>query len=583
PGVQRWWPHTHGPAARHPVRVSVRIAHAEIGIDLGRVGFRDVVLDTEDDGFRLRVNGVDVFCRGACWTPVDAIGLIGPPAAYRCVLEKVQQCGMNMLRIAGPFFYEDDPFYDLCDELGILVWQDYPFANLDYPDGDPDFVEGVEREARSFLDREQLACSLAVLCGNSEVEQQAAMTGAPRELWRSALFETVLRNVSSSLRPDVPYWVSTPSGGPWPFSTSSGTSHYFGVGAYLRPLEDARRSDVRFATECLAFANVPPDDVVDDLLKNGGTPPTDPRWKARVPRDGGTGWDFDDVRDHYFRMLFGVDPATVRFADVARYLAMSRVVTGEAMVATFTEWRRSGSRCAGALVWFLRDLWPGAGWGVLDSTGAPKAAYYYLRRVLQPVTILLVDEGLNGLDVHVINDSALPRELEVRVAAFRGDAYVATGTFAVDLGPRASARCSVAARLPQFLDMTYAYRFGPQPLEGTVATLADRAGSAPIAHAFHLPGSLLRAIETDVGLEATATPLGDGSWELVVRSRRFAQAVSVEVHGFAADDSYFHLAPGGARSVRLAPDGSAERPRGTVRALNAHVGANIVIVPSSSA
>ena len=135
------------------------------------------------------------------------------------------------------------------------------------------------------------------------------------------------------------------------------------MGAYLRPFDDARRAGVRFAAECLAFSNVPDAAMVDSLLGEGAAPGHHPRWKAGVPRDAGAGWDFEDVRDHYVRLLFGVEPSDLRARDIDRYLDLGRVATGEAMLRTFAEWRRPGSSCRGGLVWFARDLCAGRGLG----------------------------------------------------------------------------------------------------------------------------------------------------------------------------------------------------------------------------
>ena len=119
------------------------------------------------------------------------------------------------------------------------------------------------------------------------------------------------------------------------------------MGAYLRPLTDARLAGVRFAGECLAFANVPDDEALEPLGGGVASPVHHPRWKAGVPRDAGAGWDFDDVRDHYLRELFGVDPVALRSTDAERYLELSRAVSGEVMAEVFGEWRRAGSPCAG--------------------------------------------------------------------------------------------------------------------------------------------------------------------------------------------------------------------------------------------
>src|SRR5262249_18895665 len=145
-----------------------------IDADLGCIGFRTVVLDGRAEDFSLHVNGVPVFCRGACWTPLDSVSLTASPDGLRETLAQVRSAGMNMLRVGGTMVYEDTEFLDLCDANGILLWQDFMFANMDYPEEDPAFLASVEAEARQQLALLNARPCLAVLCGNSEGEQQAA-------------------------------------------------------------------------------------------------------------------------------------------------------------------------------------------------------------------------------------------------------------------------------------------------------------------------------------------------------------------------------------------------------------------------
>lgn len=568
PDVQLWWPHTHGEPVLYMASLTLCDSAGKAEFSLGALGFRTIELDTAGGDFRIKVNGVPVFCRGACWTPLDPVSLRTTPDQCRAAVGQAREAGMNMLRVTGTTVYEEDHFYAACDEMGVLVWQDFMFANMDYPSGDEAFMQSVRAEATQQLRRLYPHPCLAVLCGNSEAEQQAAMWGAPREQWSSPLFETVLAQSSAAEAPRTPYWPSSAHGGAVPFQADVGTTSYYGVGAYLRPLDDARRAGVKFATECLAFANVPPDSTIARMPGGLATRVHHPQWKARSPRDLGAGWDFDDVRDHYLQTLFGVDPHKLRYADHERYLTLSRVATGEVMAATFAEWRRPASACGGAMVLFLRDLWAGAGWGVVDDAGAPKACWHYLRRALQPVTVLLTDEGGNGLFVHVINERDHEARFELELKAWQhGETEIASGRIALAL-PARGARTSPALDLQgRFVDLTYAYRFGPPPCDTVAVTLKDAQGQA-IATAFHFPAGMQALFSADPGLSASAVMLDPCTAELTVATRKTALAVHFDIPGFEAVDEYFHMAPGSQARVVLRARQPAEL-LATVHALNA--------------
>ncbi|MEY2422435.1 MAG: beta-mannosidase [Acidimicrobiaceae bacterium] len=557
---QRWWPHTHGPSTLHDVSVSID----DRSWPLGRVGFRTIEAETADDGFALRVNGEPVFCRGAVWMPVDPVALAADPQALRAALEDVRRGNMNMLRLSGTTVYESDEFYDLCDELGILVWQDLMFANMDPPD-DPEFVAEVEGEVTQLLERIGHRPSFAVLCGGSEVEQQAAMLGLPRNRWLMSVFDNVIPALAERAVPGLAYVTSSPTGGTLPFHNDAGVAHYYGVGGYRRPVSDVRRANVRFASECLAFAHVPDALTAEQAATRYG-----------VPRDNGADWDFADVRDHYVRDLFDVDPDALLASDANRYLDLGRAVTGELIAATIAEWRRVGSSCAGALVWFLRDLRPGAGWGLVDSSGRPKPAWWCARRAMAPVAVLALDEGLNGLHLHVVNDTADTVEGTLRVELFsRGELLSEAAEQSIKLAGRSAHVVSADALFEGFRDLTWAYRFGPANYDLVAATLVD-GDSHPIARAFHLPLGLARELEPDIGLSAEATPDSAGQWMLTIRSRRFAQSVALQVEGFRPDDNWFHVAPGTPRTVMLealGPDTAA--PSGEIRAINTVSGCRI--------
>jgi len=563
--VAQWWPHTHGT----PSLYTVRITAGEQTLYEGRVGFRDLESagGLAEDGLNLVVNGVPVFVRGAVWTPVSLRAPHSAEPELRPILERLAGAGMNMLRVPGVAAYESDAFYDLCDELGILLWQDFMFANLDYPEADAAFMTTVEAEARALLARVGSRPCLAVLCGGSEVAQQVAMLGLDPSLAEGPLYGELLPRLVADAEVPAPYVPSAPWGGDLPFRPDAGIANYYGVGAYLRPLEDARRSEVRFAAECLAFANVPDAAALEDLGAAGALTVHHPAWKAGVPRDSGSGWDFDDVRDHYFKLLFAIDPSALRHVEPMRYLELSRAVSGEVMAEVFGEWRRAESRCRGALVLWAKDLAPGAGWGVLDQRGEPKVALHHLRRVLAPAAVWSTDEGLGGIDIHLANDGGESVGATLRVALYRGgEVRVDEASEPLVVPAHGYLRRNVETMLGRFVDASWAYRFGPPGQDLIVLSLErpDRGETELISQAFRFPAGrpLEREDAARLGLEGRLVSSAAGVWRLEVSSARFAYAVRIDVPGFIPADDAFSVEPGHLRMLDLTPTGEEMAPSG---------------------
>ena len=568
PEVALWWPRSHGEPRLHAVRLDLGTAT----VDLGRVGFRTIAIERGPDGrrFDLSVNGVGVFCRGAVWTDADLLRLAADRATLEPEFDRLAAAHVNMVRVGGTMAYQAKAFHDLCDERGILVFQDLMFANFDYPAADPAFMAHCEREIRQWLDRLQTSPSLAIVAGGSEVQQQAAMLGLPARAWASDLFDRLVPELIAEMRPDLVYVPSSPSGGELPFVADCGVTHYYGVGAYERPLDDARRANVTFAAECLAFSNVPDETTLAHHL---GVPAVhDPRWKARVPRDLGASWDFEDTRDHYLGRVFGLDPARLRREDPARYLDASRAVVAEVIERTFDEWRRPGSPTAGALIWNWKDFLPGAGWGVTDATGRPKSAWYAMRRAFAALRILLIDEGVNGLHVHVVNDGAAAVAGRLSLACLKdGATVVVRGERDVEVAAHGAITLRATELFGAFFDATYAYRFGPPGHDVTVARLVGTGGSEGepplLAEAFHVPR--WRFDPVPVGLAARVDRDAEG-WFVAVTATRTAWHVHVADEHRVPVDDWFHVAPGRETIVRFFSGGDPERaPSGRVVALNA--------------
>ena len=560
PRIARWWPHTHGAPTLHNVRLTVGSGGSDgapFVVDAGRVGFRTLAAgsgtdhDIERDGLDLHVNGTPVFARGAVWTPTDPIGIVASHDEVRASLELARDAGMNMLRIPGTGLYESAVFHDLCDELGLLVWQDLMFANLDYPFVDDGFRTQVEAETADVLAGLARRPSSAVVCGNSEVEQQVAMLGLDPELGRAAFYaetvpaiargsglgchRTCRRRRSAASCPSVPTRASPTTTGSAATAARCPTPG--------RPACASRPNASR-------SANVP-----DDPPSSRST--SYPAWKAGVPRDRGAEWDFEDVRDHYLALLYGVDPAVLRAEDPSRYLALSQAVTGEVMAAVFGEWRRASSPAGGGLVLWWRDVVPGSGWGVIDRSGRPKAAYHHLRRALAPTALWMTDEGLGGVAIHVAHDRPEPLAARLRIALYRdSEVPVGVGEESLLVPANGTLERDVEGVLGHFVDASWSYRFGPPAQDLIVATLEaiDGDPTRPLAQAMHFPvgRSAAQASSDALGLTGAIVASADGA-TLEITTRRLAHGVRIDVPGFVPADDAFDVEPGHTRRIDLRP------------------------------
>lgn len=532
-GAAPWWPHTHGTPALHEVTATLD-GHA---VPLGRVGFR-TVRRSPGPGFGLVVNGVRVFCRGALW---QGGGLQG--------LRRMQAAGLNMVRVPGGTEYPPPEFYEAADALGLLVWQDFMFTRFDYPET-PEFLDEVRAEAAHVLGAVGRHPSLAVLCGGDEVDQAAAMAGRPAEEWRHGLMHEVLAEAAARACPELPYVPNAPSGGVPPFAATASVGHYFGVGAYQRPLHEA--AGVRFAAACLAFSNPPDAEGCRALC----LVPGDAAWAASVPRDPGAAWTFEDARDHYAAALFGDDPVVLRRTDPERWLARGRAAVALAMQSALTTWRADPG-CGGALVLALQDTQAGPGWGLLDHGGRAKSALHAVAEVSRPVQVLLRDAALDGVVVHLFNDAAVDctATLRLRGLGVSGD-MEALGVIDVHLRPHEAASYPAAGIMGRFVDLAGAWRFGPAPYRVLGAVLAQGERVLSAATLFLDPA----LPQERLGIAAVGVEGG-----VRVTTERFAQFVTIDAGAHEPERDHFHLWPGESAFVPLHGPGTAS---GSVTALN---------------
>ena len=395
PEPRLWWPRGYGSPELYELEVELSAGGETCDTWRGRIGFRDVALDTTDGGYTLVVNGRPVFARGVNWIPDDCFPARMDRDRYARRLGQACDAGVNLVRVWGGGIYEDDSFYDLCDELGLLVWQDFPFACAAYPEEGP-FRAEVEAEARDNITRLAPHPSLVVWCGNNENVVGFSSWGWQEKLagrsWGAGFYYDLLPRLVAELDPARPYWPASPySGDPEhdPDDPDRGTSHLWEVWN-SRDYTSYRDSVPRFAAE-FGF-QAPP------AYATGG-------FEHQKATDG------DAKLRRWLEEHFG-RPAT--FDD---WLYLTQVNQARALTLGIEHLRSWWPVCAGTVIWQLNDCWPVTSWSAVDGAGRRKPLWYALRRIYAD-RLLTIQPRDEGPALVAVNDSDEPWRTRA-VAALR--------------------------------------------------------------------------------------------------------------------------------------------------------------------
>jgi beta-mannosidase len=422
PRPQRWWPNGLGAQPLYGVVAQVSAGGLSDRAHR-RVGLRTVEVVTEPDSvgesFFVAVNGRPVFMKGANYIPADHFTPRAGESRYREVLGAAAAANMNMLRVWGGGVYEADAFYDVADELGILIWQDFMFANAMFP-GDSAFLAGVAAEARDQVRRLRNHPSLALWCGNNEIDEAWHNWGwqrtydAPQRgrIWSAyeAIFHQLLPQTVAQHDSGRFYWPSSPSVG-WGHAESltRGDSHYWGVWHGREPFEVLLQKLPRFASE-FGFQGYPAPETVEAFTLPDDRDVESPVMNLHQKHATG----LETVREYMGRWYR--DPK-----DFTSFLIVSQLLQAEGMALAFEAQRRAMPRTMGTLYWQLNDTWPVASWSSLDYYGRWKALHYHARDAFAPVLVSpVVQEG--EVQVYVVSDRPEPLrgELELRLMRFDG-------------------------------------------------------------------------------------------------------------------------------------------------------------------
>lgn len=410
---QLWWPNGYGKQPLYSVEAVLKCGDVELHSCSRRIGLRTIKLDQQKDeygrGFTFVVNGVKVFCKGADWIPADQFPSRLNCEHYRHLISSAASANMNMLRVWGGGFYEDECFYDLCDEYGILIWQDFMFACAFYPI-DSAYLENVRRDVEYNVIRLRDRTCLALWCGNNEIEwflaegwgkEQATL----RKRQYTKLFHEFIPSIVSKLDTDTFYWPSSPSSGPKPFDDPNGQDfgdgHYWGVWHGRQPFQAYRTQYHRFQSE-FGFQSLPCFETVKSFAAK-----EDWNMTSRVMECHQKNGDGNSVILHYMAQSF-------RFPkNFEMTCYVSQLLQAEAMRYGVEHWRRNRDRCMGTLYWQFNDCWPVVSWAGIDYYGRWKALHYFAKRFYSPVLLSIAEEE-HRAEMHVTNDTTKPVKIEFR-------------------------------------------------------------------------------------------------------------------------------------------------------------------------
>lgn len=388
-----------------------------------RLGFRSLEVVAEEDSWgksmKFRVNGREIFAKGANWIPADSLPSRWTRARLEDLLGSARAANMNMLRVWGGGRYESEDFYGLCDELGILLWQDCMFSCALYP-SDPGFLAGVEAEITHQVRRLKDHPSLALWCGNNEALGAITWYEESRDKPEryiedyERLNEGVLGRVIRSLDPDRTWWPSSPSAGPGDFadnwhSDSRGDMHYWTVWHEGKPFSAYLEVEPRFCSE-FGFQSLPSPRTVASYAKPEERDFSSPVMDAHQRHPRGNSLILETML-RYFREPRGF----------AQTLYLSQVQQALAIRTAVEFWRSLRPRCMGTLYWQLNDVWPVASWSSLEYDGGWKLLHHEARRFYEDLHLALIPKD-GAVTAALINDrtEALEGTLRLALKAFDG-------------------------------------------------------------------------------------------------------------------------------------------------------------------
>lgn len=380
-----WWPNGYGKQNLYSIKVSLKHESDVIDSKELKVGLRTLTLSNRKDKwgkeFCFVINGEKIFSMGANYIPEDNILARTSREKTKSLIEDCISANFNTIRVWGGGIYPNDYFFELCDQYGLIVWQDFMFACSTYA-LTKDFEDNITKEFINVIKRIRNHPSLGLLCGNNEIESAILYWGLPNnertKIDYITLFERILPDVCKEYIPNVCYWPSSPSSGGGynePSSYDKGDTHYWDVWHGNKPFEDYRNFYFRFCSE-FGFEAFPSIKTLETCCEKEDLNPFSYVMESHQKCKGGNTKLLTYMADNYLYPK-----------DMEGIIYISQLLQGDAIKYGVEHWRRFRGRCMGAIFWQLNDCWPGPSWASRDYYGRWKAMHYMARRFFAPVLL----------------------------------------------------------------------------------------------------------------------------------------------------------------------------------------------------
>lgn len=413
-----WWPNGHGKQDMYEFEIHLKMDDCKDSKKV-RTGLRDfkVQIEKEEDGnsFAFIVNNKPIFSKGANWIPGDSFTTRMTKDNYKTLLQNAVNANMNTVRVWGGGIYESEDFYNLCDDLGLIVWQDFMFACSLYP-GDDDFLESVKKEAEYQIIRLRNHPSIGLWCGNNEIAVAWHNWGW-KEKYPSSVFNKDYKNLFHELLPKLCYsldksrlyWPSSPG---YDLSLpvtgqelNKGDVHYWGVWHGGDELSSFKDNVGRFMSE-YGMQSFPSQMAIDYFCPSKEQDINSDIIKSHQKASLGNG------NIMKYLLMYYNEPK-----DFSSFIMLSQIMAGEAIKVAVESHRMAMPYCMGSLYWQLNDCWPGASWSSLDYFGNWKALHYYAKNFFNPL-LICADLNSDLMIIYVINEGELIKKSKILIELY---------------------------------------------------------------------------------------------------------------------------------------------------------------------